>query len=99
MNRPYDVQLAPTAGGSGDQRVDVDRVRHLPEVADSSVLGYLFMQPLTPSGTADFRHIVVPFATFDANFGVTVSRPKLVSGRLPAPDRAEEIATNDVLAR
>ncbi|HEX7276075.1 MAG TPA: FtsX-like permease family protein [Acidimicrobiales bacterium] len=83
--------------------VDFEDVRRRPEVADSAALFYvaLVLDP-PPAVDADLvpstQTLVAPVASPDGGF-TRLDRPKLISGRRPDPDRADEIGVNPAVAR
>ena len=70
----------------------LDAVALLPEVDDVAMVGGLNLVPLGRGGRAA-RHSLT-LAAFDGRFGQVLEVPKLIAGRLPAADRAGEIAVD-----
>lgn len=75
--------------------VDLDAVARLPEVADSARLGYALL--LEPERGEDLG--LTPLVSIDGGFFGRIDRPKILEGRRPDPDRADEVAITPPLAR
>ena len=74
----------------------LDRVRALPQVADLSVYGYT---PVRPVGTDLVPGVdLVGVLPLDGRASREMDRPVLEAGRLPAPDRFDEVSVNPVVA-
>ncbi|MDQ4132495.1 MAG: ABC transporter permease [Actinomycetota bacterium] len=78
-------------------RGSYEEIRRLPHVADAGLAGVPVMARVDPSGAGDF--LLFPMASADGRFGYTVNRPKLLAGRLPHPDRADQALLDPATAR
>ena len=81
---------------SPDEKVGVpflERVRHFPEVIESTSVWLVPGSIVAPHARLDFPDI---FALVDpANrFGITINRWKILSGRAPDPDRPDEVVVS-----
>jgi len=85
---------------SPDEKVGVpflERVRHFPEVIESTSVWLVPGSIVAPHARLDFPDI---FALVDpANrFGITINRWKILSGRAPDPDRPDEVVVSSPIA-
>src|SRR6266540_1131801 len=87
-SRAADVLVSPNATGFHGFYQDIER---LPEVERAGAEAAVYLVHLSPSGQPDFN--VVPAAILDG-LGYTISRPNLIAGRLPNPDRPTEALAN-----
>jgi hypothetical protein len=93
-SRAADVLVSPNATGFKGFYQDIER---LPEVERAGAEAAVYLLHLSPSGQPDFN--VIPAAILDG-LGYAISRPNLISGRLPNPNRpAEALANRFVAAR
>jgi ABC-type lipoprotein release transport system permease subunit len=99
------AQRALAEAGTADVSVDIagidaarlDRVRALPQVADLSVYGFT---PVRPVGSDLVPGIdVVGVLPLDHRSTRVMDRPRVDAGRLPRPDRFDEVFVNHVIAR
>ena len=75
------------------------RVDALPEVAEVATFKGLMSAPLDRNGRIDGRWFGPQIVSLDGNLLFAIDRPRVLSGRLPDPNAAREIAVNDALAR
>src|SRR5215510_12694265 len=92
-SKAADVLVSPLGTGFGGY---YDALGRLPDVRAVAPLAGLSVAPLGPGGTADLSSVVV--APADGRFGHLTEIPKLLAGRLPRPDRPEEIAADQIAA-
>jgi hypothetical protein len=72
--------------GAGLEKTNFDQLSRLPEVSVATILaGYNSDGPITVAPTGAY--------------GTTINVPKLLSGRLPRPDRPDEVALTSTFAR
>jgi hypothetical protein len=71
----------------------LDAVARLPQVAAVGRLIVPFFAPLGPGDVGDFRIVTTPGGIL-----TDIDRVRVVEGRLPAPDRADELAVSEALA-
>jgi hypothetical protein len=88
-SKASDLLVAPYISGLEGY---LDAVALLPEVDDVAMVGGLNLVPLGRGGRAA-RHSLT-LAAFDGRFGRVLEVPRLIAGRLPAADRAGEIAVD-----
>jgi putative ABC transport system permease protein len=89
-----DALVSPADNGTGGYD---DALARLPSVAAIAPLVGLQVLPLEPGGRLDAAAVVA--APFDDRYGRTLEIPKMLSGRLPDPDRAGEIAVDQIAAQ
>jgi putative ABC transport system permease protein len=90
-SKAADVLVSPQGTGFGGY---YDALGRLPDVRAVAPVAGLSVAPLAPDGTADLSSVVV--ASADGRFGHLTEIPKLLAGRLPRPDRPEEIAADHI---
>jgi hypothetical protein len=93
-SKAADVLVSPQGTGFGGY---YDALGRLPDVRAVAPVAGLSVAPLGPGGTADLSSVVV--APADGRFGHLTEIPKLLVGRLPRPDRPDEIAADQIGAR
>lgn len=93
-SRAADALVSPANTGFGGYYRALAR---LPGVLAVAPVEGLQAGPLGTGGLPDGRAVVV--APADATFGLRVEVPKLLTGRLPLPERPGEIAVNQLGAR
>ena len=85
-----DVMVNPDKGV--ESRLDPAAVGRLPLVAETGhAAGMLIFDP-------DADDALLPLASADGRFGYSIDRPNVLHGRLPRPDRADEVLVDPVLA-
>jgi MacB-like periplasmic core domain/FtsX-like permease family len=89
-----DALVSPADNGTGGYD---DALARLPSVAAIAPLVGLQALPLEPGGRLDAAAVVA--APFDDRYGRTLEIPKMLSGRLPDPDRAGEVAVDQIAAQ
>jgi len=92
-----DVTVGPDISGrppKGWSRVDV-----LPEVASVTTFEGVIAAPVDSHGAPDSRWFGPQIVSFDRRFLHGIDKPTVLSGRLPNPSDAHEIAINEALAR
>jgi hypothetical protein len=87
-----DVLVSPNATGFKGFYQDIER---LPEVERAGAEAAVYLLHLSPSGEPDFN--VIPAAVL-GGLDYSISRPNLIAGRLPNPDRPTEALANRFLA-
>jgi ABC-type lipoprotein release transport system permease subunit len=75
-----------------------NEVAHDPRVQDYALVAGLPVFPVGPDGRP-VPFAGSPLAATDSRFGSTLDRPLILSGRLPRPNRADEVLVNDSTAR
>lgn len=86
-----DVMISPANTGGGGY---YDAVRALPSVAEAGVMGgYIFF------AQSDITQPILAYVSQDNIFPYEVAQPKLLSGRMPAKDRPNEMLGNLFLAQ
>jgi hypothetical protein len=93
-SRAADVLISPNDLGQKGFYADIER---LPQIERSSVGAGVFALHLRPDGRVD-PSAALPFASVDRTTMFSVSRPKLIEGHMPDPDRATEAIANRFLA-
>jgi len=89
-----DLLIAPAGSGFSGY---FQALGKLPQVAAIGTLAGLNAEPLNPDGTVDnLANVVAPV---DGTFGRAIDVPKLLAGRQPLPDRAGEVAVDQIAAR
>jgi hypothetical protein len=88
-SKASDLLVAPYFSGLDGY---LDAVALLPDVDDLAIVAGLNLQPLGRGGRAA-RHSLT-LTALDSEFGRVLEVPKLLAGRLPAADRAGEIAVD-----
>ena len=91
-----DVLANPDAGA--DTNLDFDAVEALPGVEALGRAAGVFVVPPLPDGSPDFSAPLLTLASADGHYGYTVDRFLLSEGRVPNPDRADEILVDPRLA-
>ena len=91
-----DVLVNPDEGA--DTNLDFDAVEALPGVKALGRAAGLFVVPPLADGSPDFSAPVLSLASADGNYGYTVDRFLLSEGRVPNPERADEILVDPRLA-
>lgn len=91
-----DVLANPDAGA--DTNLDFDAVEALPGVQALGRAAGVFVVPPLPDGSPDFSAPLLTLASADGNYGYTVDRFLLSEGRVPNPNRADEILVDPRLA-
>jgi len=86
-SRAADALISPVLDGLDGFDADVAR---LPEVTDLGEVAGLPLAPLDTSGKPDIVLTGVP-ASVDGRAGYDLFRPKLLAGRMPDRDQAEEV--------
>jgi hypothetical protein len=89
-----DALVGPADYGTGGYD---DALARLPSVAAIAPLVGLQALPVEPSGRLDAAAVVA--APLDSRYGRTLEIPKMLSGRLPGPDRPGEIAVDQIAAQ
>jgi hypothetical protein len=79
-----DVLISPNATGFNGFYQDIER---LPEVERVGAEAAVYLLHLSPSGQPDFN--IIPGAVL-GGLDYSISRPNLIAGRLPNPDRPTE---------
>lgn len=93
-----DILVNPDTGAATAVRVEV--VADLPEVERLGVLAGMAVIPVAPSGQLDLSSVENTQAIAAADdIAVEVTRPNVLSGRLPDPRRADEAYVNPTMAR
>jgi len=92
--RSSDALVGPADNGTGGYD---DALARLPSVAAIAPLVGLQALPLEPGGRLDAAAVVA--APLDSRYGSTLEVPKMLSGRLPGPDRPGEIAVDQIAAQ
>jgi ABC-type lipoprotein release transport system permease subunit len=94
-----DLQVG-VGGYTEDHPGYIDRLRRLPQVSDLGLASVAFLAPDPgPGSTSPVPWDIAAVISTDGRFGRTVSRPLILAGRRPDPDRAEEVVLNESLAR
>jgi ABC-type lipoprotein release transport system permease subunit len=91
-SRAEDVYLAGDRYSPEAEAFFAD-VEGLPQVAAAGGVAAMILLPPDGSLTTPYH-----FAGLDRRYGSTIDRPKLVGGRLPRPDRADEVLVNRAMA-
>jgi hypothetical protein len=91
--RASDALVGPADNGTGGYD---DALARLPSVAAIAPLVGLQALPLEPGGRLDAAAVVA--APLDRRYGRTLEIPKMLSGRMPGPDRPGEIAVDQIAA-
>ena len=94
VSRASDVLIGPA--GHGTRGYD-DALAGLPGVAAIAPMVVLQAQPVGPGGKPDMAATVS--APMDGRFGHTLEIPKMLAGRPPDPDRADEVMIDQVAAQ
>ena len=89
-----DALVGPADYGSGGYD---DALARLPSVAAIAPLVGLQALPLEPGGRLDAAAVVA--TPLDSRYGRTLEIPKMLSGRLPSPDRPGEVAVDQIAAQ
>ena len=89
-----DALVSPADNGSGGYD---DALARLPSVAAIAPLVGLQALPLEPGGRLDGGAVVA--TPLDSRYGRTLEIPKMLSGRLPSPDRPGEVAVDQIAAQ
>jgi len=93
VSRAEDVYIAGDRY-SPEATAFFDELEHLPQVVSGGGVAAMIVVP--PSGSlASPYH----FAGLDRRYGHTIDRPKIIRGRLPRIDRADEVLVNQAMAR
>jgi putative ABC transport system permease protein len=92
--RASDVLVSPADSGVGGYD---DALARLPSVAAIAPLVGLQALPLEPGGRLDAAAVVA--APLDNRYGRTLEIPKMLSGRMPGPDRPGEVAIDQIAAQ
>ena len=73
----------------------------LPQVSDMGLASFALLAPDMGPGPRVFSisQNIVSAMSVDGRFGWTVNRPLILAGRRPDPDRADEVALSEALAR
>lgn len=90
---PHAVVFTPA---DGDPSV-LDAIERLPGVVSSGRAAILLSAPVDSDVRAGLDMAVV--AALDDRAFRTIDRPRILRGRLPAPDRADEVTVNEALAK
>jgi ABC-type antimicrobial peptide transport system permease subunit len=94
VSKASDVLIGPA--GNGTRGYD-DALAGLPGVAAIAPIVVLQAQPVGPGGKLDMAATVG--APVDGRFGHTLEIPKMLAGRQPNPDRADEVMIDQVAAQ
>jgi len=87
----FDVLVNPNDG-----HMDFDAVERLPHVARSARGAGVAVLPTGPDGQPDVSGERFNFfASLDGVLGYTVDRPRIVAGRMPRRDRADEVLVDE----
>ena len=89
-----DALVGPADYGTGGYD---DALARLPSVAAIAPLVGLQALPVEPGGRLDAAAVVA--APLDSRYGRTLEIPKMLSGRMPGPDRPGEIAVDQIAAQ
>jgi hypothetical protein len=88
-------------GGSEDPGF-MDRVGRLPQVTELGLESIALLAPAMPGDPREYSWgdtRLLSMISVDGRVGRTVNRPLVVAGRRPEPDRADEVAISESLAR
>jgi hypothetical protein len=91
-----DVLVNPDLGVFTE--LDFDAVAALPEVEEMSAVAGLIVVTAGADGEPHFAGAPLAVAAVDGRGFSSIERPKLVEGRLPDPNRADEVYVNPALA-
>ena len=91
----WDVLVNPDLGT--DSVLDDRDIAALPQVEAAGRVNGMFMGPAHPKSFTDFFEFATVLAS-DGKVGYDFSRPKLLRGRMPNPDRPDEVLINPLLA-
>jgi FtsX-like permease family/MacB-like periplasmic core domain len=94
VSKASDVLIGPASNGTGGYD---DALARLPGVAASAPIVILQAQPVGPGGKLDMAASVG--APVDGRFGHTLEIPKMLAGRQPSPDHADEVMIDQVAAQ
>jgi len=94
QSNPSDVLVSPA--GDGTTGYDA-ALGALPDVAASAAIVGLNAVPLTASGQPDNNAVVA--ASLDGRYFRGLDVPKMLAGRLPAPDAPREVAVSQIGAQ
>jgi len=92
----WDVLVNPDIGSAS--KLNDHDVAALPHVEKAGRVNGMFMGPAHPKSFTDFFEFATVLAS-DGKVGYTFARPKLVHGRMPNPDRPDEVLVNPLLAK
>ena len=94
QSRASDLLVAPAESGIAGYDAALGT---LPGVAASAALVGINAYPVSAAGVPDNNATM--FASLDGRYGRTVDVPKLLAGRLPAPDAPREVAVDQIAAQ
>jgi hypothetical protein len=87
----FDVLVNPNDGD-----LDFDAVERLPQIARTARGAGVTVLPAGPDGRVDLNFERFNFvASLDGELAYTMERPKIVEGRMPRPDRADEVLLDE----
>jgi len=88
----FDVLVNPDDGD-----MDFDAVERLPQVARTARGAGVAVLPTGPDGRVDlnFGRFFNFVASLDGELAYTMERPKILEGRMPRPDRADEVLLDE----
>ncbi len=92
--RGSDALVGPAGNGTGGYD---DALARLPSVAAIAPIVGLQVAPLEPGGRLDAAATVA--APLDSRYGRTLEIPRMLAGRLPSPDRPDEVAVDQIAAQ
>ena len=92
-SKASDVLVSPAGSGLGGY---YNALARLPEVAAIAPIVGLQTGPIGPGGTLSTHNVVV--APLDGRFGHLLEIPKMLAGRQPEADRANEVAVDQIAA-
>jgi len=95
-SRAWDVLVNPDLGS--DSKIQDADIAALPQVAEAGRINGVFMGPGDPKSFTDFFEFGTVLAT-DGKVGYDFGRPKILHGRMPDPNRADEVFVNPRLAK
>jgi FtsX-like permease family len=87
--------------GGFDDPSFIGRLRRLPQVADLGLESVALLAPAMPGDPREYTWGTrfLSLMSVDGRVGRTISRPLILAGRRPDPDRADEIGVSESLAR
>jgi putative ABC transport system permease protein len=92
-SHPGDVEVSFEDQPLDEKLALIERVVDLPQVERAA--GGSWVLHALPDGTRD---AVIPIVALDENFGHDLNVPRLIEGRFPDPDRADELYLNELAA-
>jgi ABC-type lipoprotein release transport system permease subunit len=92
----WDVLVNPDLGS--DSKLDDHAIAAVPQVAQAGRVNGIFLGPAHPKSFTDFFEFGNVLAS-DGKVGYAFSRPKLIHGRMPDANRADEVLLNPLQAK